>query len=134
MPWEPLRDLRHWQDRLGHLSGAHAEAWTPPIDVYETEDRFVVSAELPGLAREDVELALEASRLVIRGRRPERPAEEGEVRHFHRMERAHGPFVRTLEFASPIDAAGVSADLSNGVLTVTLPKIALPPARTIEVL
>lgn len=132
MPWE-LRDLRAWRDGLGPLAGPHTDAWTPPIDVYETEDRFVVSAELPGLVREEIELALEASRLTIRGRRAERPSDAPPVVRFHRVERAHGPFARALEFATPIDAARVSADLANGVLTVTLPKVAPPPARTIDV-
>lgn len=133
MPWEPLRDLRAWQERMERLSTHHAEAWTPPIDVYETDAAFVVSAELPGLVRDDVELVLEASRLTIRGRRRSRPAEAAAVTHFHQVERAHGAFARTFEFAAPIDVAGVAADLSNGVLTVTLPKIPASPLRTIEV-
>lgn len=132
MPWEPLRDLRAWQERLERLSAHHPEAWTPPIDVYETTDRFVVSAELPGLAREDIELAVDISRLTIRGRRLERPADAPVVRHFHRVERGHGAFARTFEFAVAIDVAAVTADLADGVLTVTLPKAAAP-FRQIEV-
>jgi HSP20 family protein len=133
MPWEPLRDLRAWQDRLERLSAHHPDAWTPPIDVYETDDRYVVAAELPGLAREHIELGLDATRLTIRGRRTDRPAEAAEVLHFHQVERGHGEFARTFEFAAKIDVERVSADLSNGVLTVTLPKAPLTPLRKIEV-
>lgn len=131
--WDPLRDRRAWQERLERLSMHHAEAWTPPIDVYETADRYVIVAELPGLARDQIELALEESRLTIRGRRHERGSAGDDVLHFHQVERGHGAFSRTFEFADTIDAGGVAADLSNGVLTVTLMKVQPPPARRIEV-
>jgi HSP20 family protein len=141
MSWDPIRDLRAWQERLERLAVHHAESWTPPIDVYETEDRYVIAAELPGLTRDQIELALEDSRLTIRGRRDDRgPAaaaatgpSDSDVIHYHQVERGHGAFARTFDFADKIDADGVSADLANGVLTVTLRKIAPPPARKIEV-
>jgi len=128
-----MRDLRVWQERLERLSAHHPDSWTPPIDVYETDDRYVIAAELPGLAREHIELALEDSRLTIRGQRIDRTASGGDVIHFHQVERGHGAFARTFEFGSKIDTDAVSADLTNGVLTVTLPKAAIPPARKIEV-
>ena len=133
MPWDPMRDLRVWQERLERLSAHHPDSWTPPIDVYETEDRYVIAAEVPGLAREDVDLAVEDARLTIRGQRLDRPATAGDVVHFHQVERGHGSFARTFEFASKIDVDAVEADLTNGVLTITLPKAARPPARKIEV-
>jgi HSP20 family protein len=133
MPWDPLRELRAWQDRLERLSAHHPEAWTPAIDVYETDDRYVIAAELPGLAREHIELAVEASRLTIRGRRTDRPAHAPDVLHFHLVERSHGAFARTFEFAARIDIEAVTADLADGVLTVTLPKTPAAPLRTIEV-
>ena len=128
-----MRDLRAWQDRLEHLSAHHPESWTPPIDVYETDDRYVVAAELPGLTREHIELALEDSRLTIRGQRVDRTASSGTIVHFHQVERGHGGFARTFEFGSKIATDAVSADLSDGVLTITLPKAAPAPARKIEV-
>jgi HSP20 family protein len=128
-----MRDLRVWQERLERLSAHHPDSWTPPIDVYETDDRYVVAAELPGLARDQIELALEDSRLTIRGQRIDRTVSTGDVVHFHQVERGHGAFARTFEFGSRIDTEAVSADLTNGVLTITLPKAAPPPARNIEV-
>jgi HSP20 family protein len=133
MPWDPLRDLRGWQERLERLTAHHTDAWTPPIDVYETEDRYVISAEVPGLPREHIELALEDTRLTIRGRRVDRPPDGGDILHFHQVERGHGAFTRTFEFASKIDVDAVSADLTSGVLTVTLPKAPQSPLRKIEV-
>jgi HSP20 family protein len=128
-----MRDLRAWQERLERLSAHHPDSWTPPIDVYETDDRYVIAAELPGLARDQIELALEDARLTIRGQRIDRTASSGNVIHFHQVERGHGAFARTFEFGSKIDTEAVSADLTNGVLTITLPKAARAPARKIEV-
>jgi HSP20 family protein len=130
MPVNPWRDLRAWQERLERLSMHHAESWSPAIDVYETAESYVVAAELPGLTRDQIELAMVDSRLTIRGQRTDRAAENV---HYHQVERGHGAFTRTFEFSARIDADKIGADLSNGVLTVTLPK--LPPAdrRTIDV-
>jgi HSP20 family protein len=133
MAWDPMRDLRAWQERLERLSTHHPDSWTPPIDVYETDDRYVIAAELPGLPRDQIELALEDARLTIRGQRIDRTASSGDVIHFHQVERGHGAFARTFEFGSKIDIEAVSADLTNGVLTVTLPKAAPVPVRKIEV-
>jgi HSP20 family protein len=133
MAWDPLRDLRMWQQRFEQLAAHQAESWTPPIDVYETDDRYVVAAELPGLAREDIGLAVEDTRLTIRGRRTDRTAANGKVLHFHQVERGHGAFARTFEFAARIDPDAVTADLNNGVLVVTVPKVPSPPVRKIEV-
>lgn len=133
MPWDPLHDVRAWQERLERLTAHHADSWTPPIDVYETTDRYVVTAELPGLTREEVDLAVEDSRLTIRGRRNDRGDSRSDVTHYHQVERGHGAFARSFDFAEKIDAVGVSATLADGVLTVTLPKQAPAPARRIEV-
>jgi HSP20 family protein len=133
MPWDPMHDLRVWHDRLERLTAHRPDSWTPPIDVYETEDRYVIAAELPGMAREHIELAMEDSRLTIHGQRVERPRADGDTIHYHQVERGHGAFARTFEFASKIDTERVSADLANGVLTITLPKALPPPTRKIEV-
>jgi HSP20 family protein len=101
--------------------------------VYETQDRYVVAAEVPGLSREHIDLALEESRLTIRGQRIDRSPTAEDAIHFHQVERGHGSFARTFDFASKIDVEAVSADLTNGVLTITLPKASRPPARKIEV-
>jgi HSP20 family protein len=127
----PWRDLRGWHERLERLTGHHGDAWAPPIDVFETVDRYVIAAELPGLVRDQIELAMDDSRLTIRGRRVEAP--QGPDVHYHQVERGHGAFARTFEFAEKINVEQVTADLTDGVLTVSLPKIAPPPARKIEV-
>jgi HSP20 family protein len=132
MACDPLRDLRAWQERLEHLAGQHATAWAPPIDVYETEDRYVITAEVPGVPREAVDLSVRDNRLTIRGARSG-GVPESDTRHYHQVERGHGSFLRTFEFADAVDQGGITADLRDGVLTVTLPKSASPP-RSIEIL
>jgi HSP20 family protein len=133
MSWDPMRDLRVWQERLERLSSHHAESWAPPTDVYETADGYVITAEVPGLVREQVNIALEDTRLTISGQRPDRPADGGNVTHYHQVERGHGAFSRTFEFADRIDSGSVSAHLADGVLTITLAKVPTPPARQIAV-
>ena len=130
MPVNPWRDLRAWQERLERLSAHHTDTWTPAIDVYETADRYVVAAELPGLTRDQINLEMASARLTIQGERAGRPADG--VR-YHQVERGHGAFSRTFEFADPVDASAVTAEFTNGVLTVTLPKIPPAPGRKIDV-
>ena len=130
MTWDPIRDLRAWQERL---ASPHADAWVPAIDVYETADRYVVAAEVPGMTRDQIDLVVEDSRLTIRGHRVDKSASAAAAVHFHQVERGHGPFARTFEFASKINGEAVSAELASGILTITLPKAATPPLRKIEV-
>jgi HSP20 family protein len=131
MPCDPLRDLRAWQERLERLARPQPEPWTPAIDVYETADSYVITIEVPGLAREQVELAVEDSRLVVRGRR--REANRDEAVHYHLIERGHGAFARSFEFPQKVAVDDVKADLAEGVLTIVLPKAPPPASRRIEV-
>src|SRR6266498_2273291 len=115
MPCDPLRDLRAWQERLERLAAQGGSAWDPPIDVYETPARYVVTAEVPGLSREQIELAVQDNRLTIRGVRPAAGPDIA-VRHYHQVERGHGSFQRTFEFVDAVDQEGIGADLRDGVL------------------
>ena len=128
--WDPLRDLLALQEQIGQLVGTDTPGWTPPVDLYETADAFVLTAELPGLSREDIDLHAEESRIVIRGQRASGlvPCDQ-----YHRVERGHGPFSRAFLLPEPIDVDGVTADLTSGVLTVTIPKAPVATARKVEV-
>ena len=128
MPWE-LRVLQH---RLSHLGSQETEPWAPAIDVYETQTAFVVCAEVPGLARDQIDLVFEDRQLTIRGRRSNR-INVSDIVHFHQIERGHGSFARRFEFADAIAIDNVSADLTDGVLTITLPKAPPSPGRRIQV-
>ena len=102
------------------------------MDVYEIEHAYILTAEVPGIGRNQVELSVEESRLTIHGRREAPPGAADAVR-FHQVERGHGAFRRTFEFAEKIDAERITADLVEGVLTITVPKVPPPPPRRIEV-
>ena len=124
--WDPLRDVMSLQDRLGQGESG----WKPPVDVYETADRYVVTIELPGLARSDIQIELRERELRLRGRRPD----PGVPPHaYQQMERLQGPFARTFVFAEPIDGETVAAEFREGVLTVTVPKASRPTPRRIDV-
>jgi HSP20 family protein len=128
--WDPLRDLLALHEQIGQLVGTDAPGWTPPVDLFENAGSFVLTAELPGLAREEIEIHAEESRIVIRGDRVTGlvPCEQ-----YHRVERGHGRFSRAFLLAEPIDVDGVTADLTDGLLTVTMPKAGGRGARRIDV-
>jgi HSP20 family protein len=114
---------------MERLAAQHGSAaWAPPVDVYETADRYVVTAEVPGLKREEIDVSLKNGVLTLHGAR----RDAADPRHYHQVERGHGQFHRTFEFGDEISAETISADLRDGVLTITLPKIA-PAVRRIEV-
>ncbi|HKA54902.1 MAG TPA: Hsp20/alpha crystallin family protein [Candidatus Binatia bacterium] len=98
-----------------------AEDWSPQLDLYETEDAFILEADLPGVKKPDVSVTVEAGELVLQGRRSaERTETEG---NFHYRERRSGHFVRRLRLPASVDAEQIRADFRNGVLRVTLPKL-----------
>lgn len=128
--WDPIRDLLAIQQRLDPFSPGPA-GWVPAVDLHETADDYVVTAELPGLARDDIEIELHDGRLTVSGVRRERdvPCEQ-----YHRVERGHGSFTRTFQLPIPVDADRVAADLRDGVLTITCPKARDAAARRIDVM
>ena len=120
--WDPLRDLLALHEQLGQLVGTDAPGWTPPVDLYETPAEYVLSAELPGLTRDRIEIHAEETRITIRGARVSSAGREIPCEHYHRVERGHGSFSRTFALPEPIEIDGVSADLKDGILTITIPK------------
>jgi HSP20 family protein len=127
--WDPIRDLLAIQQRLDRFAPGPA-GWVPPIDVRETADEYVITAELPGLRRDDIHIQVTDGRLQISGERRERglPCEQ-----YHRVERGHGTFSRTFQLPLPVDEDRVTAELRDGVLTVVCPKAAEGSARRIRV-
>jgi HSP20 family protein len=118
-------DLRREMDALFRNYGAVGRpargAAFPPVNLYETEDAYVLTAELPGVRREDIHVALEGSTVTLRGERKiEYPREEGVG--VHRLERQSGSFRRAFDLPVEIDADKVEAVHRNGVLMLRLPK------------
>jgi HSP20 family protein len=127
--WDPLRDLLAIQQRLDRFAPGPA-GWQPPVDLYETADAYVLTAEIPGVDREDIDIQTGEGRLVLSGTRQERPVR---CEQFHRLERGHGSFQRTFQLPLPVDHAAVTADLKDGVLTVRIPKLPVSSSRRISI-
>ena len=127
--WDPIRDLLAIQQRLDRFAPGPA-GWVPPVDLLETPEHYVITAELPGLQRDDVTIQMNDTRLTLSGIRRER---EGTCEQYHRVERGHGSFSRTFQLPVPVDSERIIADLRDGVLTVTCPKTTEPAARRIAV-
>ena len=127
--WDPIRDLLAIQQRLDRFAPGPA-GWIPPDDLHETPAAYVVTAELPGLKREDLEIHLVDGSLTLSGVRPER---EVACEQYHRVERGHGSFSRTFHLPVPVDPDGILADLRDGILTVTCPKANNVSARRIRI-
>jgi HSP20 family protein len=104
-----------YEDREGGLPGT----WSPAVDVLESEDGYLVFAELPGVRRDDIQLQVRERRLELSGRRQSL----AENRSFLRMERSYGPFRRTFDLGSPVDVDNISAGFEKGVLRVHIPKL-----------
>jgi HSP20 family protein len=128
--WEPFRELSSLQTEMNRLFNAAFEGpgggnggarrWTPAMDLLETEDEFVLRADLPGLSESDVNIELEDNVLTVSG---ERKTEHEDKREgFYRMERAYGSFSRSLTLPKGIDPEAVTAGFDRGVLEVRVPK------------
>jgi HSP20 family protein len=131
--WDPLRDLLALHEQLGQLVGTDAPGWTPPVDLYETPSEYVLTAELPGLRREHIDIQAEETRVTIRGARASSPGREIPCERYHRVERGHGQFSRAFALPEPIAVKSVHADLKDGVLTITMPKLRDRSSRHVNV-
>ena len=130
MPWDPVRDLLTMQERLESLFGRATPGWVPPVDLAEQPDRYVLTVELAGLTRADVQIDFDNHVLTVRGTRP---GQDCCPERYQQLERGQGTFSRSFRFALPIVAARISADFADGVLTVVVPKAGATPERHIEV-
>ena len=135
--WEPVRELTSLQSEMNRLfntffetpttgngtgtgTGGGVRRWVPPMDLVETDEHFVLRADLPGLSEGDVAIELEDNVLTVSG---ERTAEhEDKQEGFYRMERSFGQFRRSLTLPEGIDAERIAATFDKGVLEVRVPK------------
>jgi len=118
--WDPLQDLLALHERINRLTGSDEAGWMPPVDLFEAPDRYVVTAEVSGLSREDLQIHIQDGKLTLKGER--QPHDPQSVR-FERVERGHGRFARTFLLPQPVDASAITADLENGVLKIDVPKL-----------
>jgi HSP20 family protein len=129
---DPFRELRRLQEEMDRLAGAFtpAAASFPAVNLYAGRDGIAVSAELPGVAKDELEIHAHRDTLTLRGTR--RPAAEDEAA-FHRRERRSGAFTRTIQLPFRVDPEQIEARLENGVLQLSLQRPEEDKPRRIEV-
>lgn len=113
------------------FADAPARAWTPSIDIFESENDVVLKADLPGIKLEDIDIRLENGTLTLKGERKFEKPETG--KGYHRLERGYGAFARVFTLPDSLDDARVKADYKQGVLSVTIPKKEVAKPRSIKV-
>lgn len=139
----PTRNLSSLQREVNDLfedffptrdsdEGEHRSAvWSPRVDISETEDSHVISMDLPGLTKDDVEITLENNVLKVSGEREmSREEKEGD---YSRIERSYGRFFRSFNLGQGVDPAEIEATHENGVLTIRLPKTEREKTKKIEI-
>ena len=133
--WEPVRELGTLQNEMNRLFNTFFDApapmhgqgtasaqrrWIPAMDLVETEDAFVLKADLPGLSEQEVNIELEDNVLTVSGQRASEHEERREG--FYRVERGWGSFSRSLTLPEGVDAQAVEANFDRGVLEIRIPK------------
>jgi HSP20 family protein len=141
--WEPLREFSTLQNEMNRLfntvfdapaqgnNGGTLRRWMPAMDLVETDDHFVLRADLPGLSEQDVNIEVEDRVLTVSGER--KSEHESTKEGYHRVERAFGSFSRSLTLPEGIDAEAVEASFDRGVLEVRIPKPEQPKPRKITI-
>jgi HSP20 family protein len=136
-PWGLMRSLQEDLDRLFEQRLAMDETagsvanWTPPVDIQEEDERFVLHADIPGVKPEDIEVTMENGVLTISGNREE--TKRVEQNGYRRIERIAGRFFRRFTLPDTANADGIAAKSHNGVLEVIIPKHARVMPRRISV-
>ena len=133
----PVFSLRREIDRLfddtfGGNGGRAASTWTPAVDVRESPNELTLAFEMPGIASDQIEVTADNGVLTVRGEKREE-RKEGDDSQFHLVERTYGAFSRSFQLPKNLDESGIEASFENGVLTVRIPKAALPQPKKIEV-
>lgn len=135
--WQQLQQMQSEMNRLFHRWGedgfrGQGAASYPPVNVWEASDAVYLTAELPGMLLQDLEIYVTGNdQLTIKGERKAEAPAKGAVQH--RQERGFGSFVRVLPLPFPVDANQVEARLDNGVLQLKLPKHEAAKPRKIVV-
>jgi HSP20 family protein len=128
---DPFRDLATLQERLNRAfdstltpRGREEElvtgTWAPPVDIYETKEKTVLKAELPGFDESQIALRFEDGVLTLEGER--KFEKESGDENYHRVERSYGKFVRSFTIPANVNHEKIAASFANGILTIELPK------------
>jgi HSP20 family protein len=139
--WEPVRELHTLQQEMNRLFSGFTDPstapvdrqqrWVPAMDVVETDEHYILRADLPGLSEDDVKVDFEENVLTVSG---ERKSEHEVSREgYYRVERSVGSFSRSLTLPGGIDPEGIGATFDKGVLEVRIPKPQEAKPRRVEI-
>ncbi len=138
--WSPARDLNRMERELRRMfrdfeqsseEPSSVAVWTPPVDIYETDNEVVVRADLPGIDQRDLDIRLENNVLTLKGER--KMEQEVKEDNYHRIESAYGTFVRSFTLPAIVEEDKIKAEYKNGVLKIVLPKKEQAKPRQIKV-
>lgn len=142
--WEPMRELTRLRDEMDRIFESWPRffgrtfgeeglrgAWMPAVDIREGKDAIVVTAELPGIDAEDVDVSVQENVLTIRGERRREETREDET--LHRVEREYGVFERSFSLPRSADPNKIQANYRDGVLSLTVPKREEAKPKTLKI-
>ncbi|MDR9436402.1 MAG: Hsp20/alpha crystallin family protein [Thiohalophilus sp.] len=137
-PWSMLNQIRREMDQMLETTGDNGESsaiatsdWIPAVDIKETQDAFILHADVPGVDPKDVDVHMENGILTIKGERESEKKDEREG--YKRVERQYGSFYRRFSLPDTADAEKISARSKNGVVEITIPKKEAVQPRKISV-
>ena len=120
-----------FEDTFGRGEGTNA--WMPMVDVREGEKDLSLEIELPGIKPEEVEITADNGILTVRGEKRNERKEGDENSRYHMVERSYGSFMRSFQLPQGLDESKIEADYNDGILSVRIPKTALPQPRKIQI-
>ena len=133
--WNPVSALlnhgSHLDDFFNTDFPVHSRGFDPVIDVKENEKNFLITAELPGLSKDDFKLTVEDNSLTLEGEK--KVAKEEKSDNPYRTERSYGAFKRVFRLTDSVDSKKIAADYTNGILSITVPKTEKAKPKQIEV-
>jgi len=136
-PWAELDRLANRMNRLmgdtdtGDLT--YGGAWLPAVNVEERENEILLTAELPGISQDDIEIEIENNVLTVSGEKRDQREEESNGNRYHLVERTFGSFRRSFTLPRTVDADKINASFESGVLSVRLPKAEESLTRRIKI-
>lgn len=128
--WNPWQDLHRLQGEMNAIFENHRpnetephtqeRGWRPVVDIYEDVEHFLVTAELPGIDPQKVDLRIEDNQLTLQGSREMEYPERREG--YHRLEREYGAFTRSFTLPTTVDSSKIHAEYKHGLLRISIPK------------
>jgi HSP20 family protein len=141
--WNPYRDMVTVRDEMNRVFNEffgrggteegtwYAGAWSPAVDIYETDEALVMKAELPGFSKDDISIELKENTLIMKGERKRQ--DEVKEGNYHRMERVYGAFQRSFMLPTTVEQDKVKASYKDGILELHLPKVPAAQPKRIAV-